>query len=157
MSDTTPDHDRLQVVVFSVGKEEYAVPVHRVESIIAATEPTQVPGAGAHVRGVYNLRGRVISIVDLRSRLGIEPRPDGASGRVLVVTTGGHTVGIEVDDVSEVLSMDPTELQGPPQQLTDTSIVSGILKLDNRLVIVVDIDALVGTGVAGVDPLAAIA
>jgi purine-binding chemotaxis protein CheW len=139
------EHDRLQVVVFTVGKEEYAVPVHRVESIIASTDPTQVPGAGVHVRGVYNLRGRVISIIDLRSRLGIEPRPDGGSGRVLVVTAGGHTVGIEVDEVSEVFSVDPAEMQSAPQQLADTSIVSGILKLEGRLVIIVDIDALVGT------------
>jgi purine-binding chemotaxis protein CheW len=139
------EHDRLQVVVFTVGKEEYAVPVHRVESIIASTDPTQVPGAGIHIRGVYNLRGRVISIIDLRSRLGIEARPAESHGRVLVVTAGGHTVGLEVDEVSEVFSVDPAQLQTPPQQLADTSVVSGILKLEGRLVIIVDIDALVGT------------
>jgi purine-binding chemotaxis protein CheW len=139
------EHDRLQVVVFTVGKEEYAVPVHRVESIIASTDPTQVPGAGLHVRGVYNLRGRVISIIDVRSRLGIEPRPDGSAGRVLVVTARGHTVGIEVDEVSEVFPVDPADLQSVPQQLADTSIVAGILRLEARLVIIVDIDALVGT------------
>ena len=90
---------------------------------------------------MYNLRGRVISIIDLRSRLGIDPRPDGAAGRVLVVTAGGHTVGIEVDEVSEVFSVDPADLQSAPQQLADTTIVSGILKLEGRLVIIVDIDA----------------
>jgi purine-binding chemotaxis protein CheW len=142
------EHDRLQVVVFTVGDEEYAVPVHRVESIIASTDPTQVPGAGQHVRGVYNLRGRVISIVNLRSRLGLAPREDGANGRVLVVNAGGHTVGIEVDEVSEVFSVDPSDVQGAPQQLADTSVVSGILQLEDRLVIVVDIDALVGAEVA---------
>lgn len=142
------EHDRLQVVVFTVGNEEYAVPVHRVESIIASTDPTQVPGAGQHVRGVYNLRGRVISIVNLRSRLGLEPRPDGASGRVLVVNAGGHTVGIEVDEVSEVFSVDPADVQGAPQQLADTSVVSGILQLEGRLVIIADIDALVGAEAA---------
>ena len=157
MSEPTADHDRLQVVVFTVGAEEYAVPVHRVESIIAGTDPTQVPGAGKHIRGVYNLRGRVISIIDLRSRLDIEPRPDGADARVLVVTSGGHTVGLEVDDVSEVISVDPAQLQGPPQQLTDTSIVSGILEREGRLVIIVDIDALIGTGPSAVNPLAATA
>jgi purine-binding chemotaxis protein CheW len=157
MSEATTDHDRLQVVVFTVGDEEYAVPVHRVESIIAGTDPTQVPGAGKHVRGVYNLRGRVISIIDLRSRLDIEPRPNGANGRVLVVTTGGHTVGLEVDEVSEVFSVDPAQLQGPPQQLTDTSIVSGILKLESRLVIIVDIDALIGAEATAGNPVAATA
>jgi chemotaxis signal transduction protein len=64
---------------------------------------------------------------------------------VLVVTAGGHTVGLEVDEVSEVFSVDPAQLQTPPQQLADTSVVSGILRLEGRLVIIVDIDALVGT------------
>lgn len=147
---TNAENDRLQVVVFTVGKEEYAVPVHRVESIIASTDPTQVPGAGAHVRGVYNLRGRVISIIDLRSRLAIEPRPEGTNARVLVVTAAGHTVGIEVDEVSEVFSVDPAEVQPTPAQLADTTIVNGILRLEGRLIIVVDLDALIGADAAAI-------
>lgn len=142
------ESDLLQVVVFSVGAEEYAVPVHRVESIIAATQPTQVPGAGEHVKGVYNLRGRVISIVDLRSRLELPARDPESEARVLVVTAGGHTVGIEVDEVSEVLSVDPSELQATPAQLTDSRIVTGILRMEDRLVIVVDVDALIASDIA---------
>lgn len=135
--------DVLQVVVFTVGNEEYAVPVHRVESIIAATDPTTVPGAGEHVMGVYNLRGRVISIIGLRSRLGIGPRDEHTHARVLVVTANGHTVGIEVDEVSEVFSVDPAELQPTPPQLADNDMVNGILRLNNRLVIVIDLDAII--------------
>ena len=136
------ENDRLQVVVFTVGDEEYAVPVARVESIIAAAEPTEVPGAGRHIRGVFNLRGKVISIIDLRSRLDLPPREDG-EGRVLVVSSGDHTVGIEVDSVSEVFSLDPNDVQPTPAQLAESSIVSGILRLDDRLVIIVEIDPLV--------------
>lgn len=143
MTDINDSGDVLQVVVFTVGKEEYAVPVHRVESIIAGTDPTSVPGAGEHVKGVYNLRGRVISIIDLRSRLGIGERDEDTHARVLVVTAKGHTVGIEVDDVSEVFSVDPAELQPTPPQLADNNMVNGILRFENRLVIVVDVDAII--------------
>ncbi len=126
----------VSFVVFTLSRWQYAVPVHRVESIIASTVPTRVPGT-------YEVRGRIVPILNLRSRLGLEGRPhDGAPGRVLVVSAGGGMVGIEVDQVSEVLSVDQADIHAASQQPDDPLDVAGILHLEGRRVIVADIDAL---------------
>ncbi len=139
----------VSFVVFTLGRTEYAVPIHRVESIIASTDPTKVPGTGPHTRGAYKIRGRVVPIVNLRSRLGMEPRsPEGATGRVLVVNAEGRNLGIEVDEVSEVLSIDPADIQVAQQQVDDLAGVSGILRLEGRRVTIADIDALVAAEAA---------
>lgn len=138
----SPTEDLLQVVVFTVGEEEYALPVHRVESIVTAIDITRVPGAGPHIKGVHNLRGRVISIIDLRSRLGNPPRPAGTASRILVVGDGETTVGLEVDSVTEVFSVEGGAVSPPPERLAGDALVEGILRIGSRLIIVVDLDSL---------------
>lgn len=134
----------VSFVVVTLGGTDYAVPIHRVESIIASTDPTKIPGTDPHTPGVYKIRGRVVPIVNLRSRLGLEPRsPEGATGRVLVVNTDGRNVGIEVDEVSDVLSIDPADIQAAQPPIDDLSDVSGILRLEGRRMTIADIDALV--------------
>lgn len=142
MTATPAAEDLLQLVVFTVGDEEYALPVHRVESIITAPDITRVPGAGPYVKGVHNLRGRVISIIDLRSRLGVPPRPAEAGSRVLVVGEGETTVGLEVDSVTEVFSVEGSAVSPPPERLVGDALVDGILRIGPRLIIALDLDTL---------------
>lgn len=137
-------NDRLQLVAFDVGSEEYAVPVHLVESIISYGEPTRVPGAGEHVIGVLNLRGKVISVIDLRRRFGLEILEDPTSARILVVQVAGSTVGVLVDSVSEVFALDSETLQEAPPEVgrQNASSIEGIIRLDSRLVIVLNLENL---------------
>jgi chemotaxis signal transduction protein len=116
------------------------VPVHLVESIIASTNPTPVPGAEGHIRGVFNLRGRVVSVINLATCLNMAT--EEPTNRVLVVNVGGSTVGIEVGEVSEVLTLGQGMMQATPTELTGTSWVSGILHHGDRLVTVLDLEGL---------------
>jgi purine-binding chemotaxis protein CheW len=138
------DYDQLQLVAFSLGAEEYAVPVHSVEGIIKVQEPTKVPGSAAHVRGVMNLRGKVISIVDLRRRFDMEPLADESDARVLVVHHGQKNVGVLVDAVSEVLTLSASDLQPPPPEVgsEENRAIESICRVEERLVIIVDLGAI---------------
>ena len=138
--------DRLQLVAFNVGAEEYAVPVHLVESIIPYGTPTNVPGAGEHIIGVLNLRGKIISVIDLRSRLGLESLTDPTNARILVVQACGATVGVLVDSVSEVFALDDETLHEPPPEVgrQNAGNISGIIRIDQRLIVVLDLERLLG-------------
>jgi len=136
--------DRLQLVAFKVDAEEYAVPVHLVESIIPYGIPTTVPGSGEHIIGVLNLRGKIISVVDLRCLLGLPSLADQSSARILVIQLRTTTVGILVDGVSEVFALDDETLHEPPPEVGrhNAANISGIIRLDGRLIVVLDIERL---------------
>lgn len=137
------DYNQIQLVAFKLGDEEYAVPVQNVESIIKLSRPTRVPGAPFHVRGVMNLRGKVMSIFDLRRRFGMPAVSDESDMRVLIVAHDGMNTGVLVDGVSEVLTVDGTALQSPPAELGGNGkSVAGLCRVEDRLVIVLDLAAV---------------
>lgn len=133
------DYDQIQLVAFQLANEEYAVPVQNVESIIRRTRPTRVPGAPAHCLGVINLRGKVISIFDLRRRFGFGASVVEEDGRILVIHHNGMNTGVLVDGVSEVLSLDGSGLRASPVGGGAQSMVSGLCKVDDRLLIILDL------------------
>ncbi len=136
---SSTDYNQIQLVAFQLGDEEYAVPVQNVESIIRRSRPTRVPGAPAHCLGVINLRGKVISVFDLRRRFSL-PEDESDDGRVLVVHHDGMNTGVLVDSVSEVLSLDGSALRASPVDSTGSrSLVSGLCRVDERLVIILDL------------------
>ncbi len=148
-----PENQQTQFVVFNLATEEYGIGVHLVESIIKPSEPTKMPGAPPHVRGVMNLRGKIIPVIDLRHRFGMEPLEDEAQTRVLVVELPQATVGILVDSVTEVLGIDQEAIQAAPTELQANSTgVEGLVKVgDDRLIIILDVEAVLGdTDLAGV-------
>ena len=136
--------DRLQLVAFNVGAEEYAVPVHLVESIIPYGVPTAVPGSGGHIIGVLNLRGKIISVVDLRFLFDLPSLEDPTAARILVVQAAGATVGVLVDSVSEVFALDDETLHEPPAEVGrhNAANISGIIRIDERLLVVLDLERL---------------
>lgn len=139
---SSTDYNQIQLVAFQLGGEEYAVPVQNVESIIRRTRPTRVPGAPAHCLGVINLRGKVISVFDLRRRFSM-PEVETVDGRVLVVHHDGMNTGVLVDGVSEVLSLDGSALRASPVDSTGSgSLVSGLCRVGDRLVIILDLAAV---------------
>lgn len=126
------------LVVFQLGNEEYAITVERVREVVKADRITRVPGAPSYVRGIINLRGRVVPVIDLRQRLGLGAatleRP-----RIMVVEDGPALVGMLVDRASEVLRIRPGQLQPPDEVLQgdqNSRFVEAVANLDGRLIVV---------------------
>lgn len=134
----------LQVVVFKLGNETYAVDIASVREIIALQPFTRVPGAPAFVEGILNLRGHVIPVMDPRGRFGLTRTDPTRESRIMVVEVGGHTLGLVVDAVSEVLRV-PAQAVEPPHKLTvgvDAAFLKGLAKLGHRLVILLNLEQL---------------
>lgn len=133
-----------QVVGFRLGNETYGLDIMRVQEIILMGRITGIPEVPDYVRGVINLRGKVIPIVDLRKRFGFPGSDTNDDTRIMVVNTSATTIGIVVDAVSEVLRINPGEIEPPPMGVIglDQSYVSGLVKMDDRIMILLDIDGI---------------
>ncbi len=134
--------DDEQVVVFDVANEFYAVNIARVHEIIRLQQITVIPGAPEFVEGVINLRGKVIPVLDLRKRFHLNVSEHTRSSRIVVVELSNQTIGLIVDGVSEVLRI-PADQVDPPSPLVagiDSRYLRGIAKLENRLIVLLDID-----------------
>ncbi len=135
-----------QLVIFELANEHYGVDIAAVESIIKMQPITSVPHAPAFVEGVTNLRGKVLPVIDLRKRFGLQSEEITKDSRIVVVSLGGVEVGITVDGVSEVLSISDESVEPPPAMVTtvDAAFITGIAKIDgqeesDRLVILLDL------------------
>ena len=133
-----------QLVIFSLGSEEYALPITRVQEIIRYTEPRMVASRTAWIRGVINLRGKIVPVCDLAERLGLDHERAGIA-KIVIVETETGSAGIIVDDVEEVLTVDDAQLEDVPA--ADTAYVDAIAKLGDRLAILLNPDGLL----AGLD------
>jgi purine-binding chemotaxis protein CheW len=140
---TSTDSTR-QLVIFSLGNEEYALPITRVQEIIRFTEPRNVASHTAWIRGVINLRGKIVPVCDLAQRLGL-PTERVETAKIVIVETEIGTAGVIVDDVEEVLTVSQEQLEDVPT--ADTDYVEAIAKVEDRLAILLNPDGLF----AGVD------
>jgi purine-binding chemotaxis protein CheW len=138
----TTNADERQLVVFQLGAEFYGVEIARVHEIIRLQAVTRVPRAPAFVEGVINLRGKVIPVVDLRRRFGLPTADHTRASRIVVVEIGDQVVGVVVDGVSEVLRVNGATVEPPSPVVAgiDSEYIHGIAKLDDRLVILLDLD-----------------
>jgi len=134
----------IQLVTFNISNEEFGIEILKVQEIIRLMEITRVPRAPDFVEGVINLRGKVIPIVDLRRKFGMAAHPHDSQTRIVVVDLSGTIVGFIVDSVSEVLRIDSSTVEPPPQIVSgvDSEYISGVGKLDDRLLILIDLDKL---------------
>jgi len=124
-----------QLVVFSLGDEEYALPITDVQEIIRYTEPRAVASDAPWIRGVISLRGKIIPVCDLATRLGLDVEGEGRANIVIVETANG-TAGVIVDEVQEVLTVDASQLDAIPSAGTD--FIEGVAKIDDRLVVLLN-------------------
>lgn len=143
---TSTEGELLQLVTFVVGTEEFAVPILSVQEINRMMQITRVPQSPAFVEGVINLRGKIIPVIDLRRRFGQDGRADSADSRIIVVEVSGHVLGFTVDRVNEVLRIDSAIVEPPPAMVcgVNTDYVQGVGKLEDRLLILLDLDRLFG-------------
>lgn len=137
----------LQLVSFNIGQEEFGVDILKVQEINRMIVVTQVPNAPEYIDGVINLRGKVIPIIDLRTRLGLPRKQHDKDTRIIVVELGGKTVGFVVDAVREVLRI-PKSITEPPPSIVggiNSQYITAVGKLEDRLLILLDLDKVLST------------
>ena len=148
IDDPTPAGQEEQLVVFRLGEDYFAILISNVNEIIRLQKITPVPKAPPFVEGVTDLRGRVIPVIDLRRRFGVVPKPDGSAGRIIVVEHEGRLMGMIVDAVDEVLTV-PAEAIEPVDEMVvsvDAQFLSGIVRLEDRLIIMLDQEQVLSAG-----------
>ncbi|TMV93689.1 chemotaxis protein CheW [Thioclava sp. BHET1] len=131
----------LELLSFRLGEEEYSVDIMSVREIRGWTRATPLPHAPAYVRGVINLRGTVLPVVDLSVRLGMAPVKGDARNVIIVVQLGGQSAGLLVDAVSDILNLPRSELQPPPDLAADAtqSYISELTIVEGRMIRVLDL------------------
>ena len=151
MTDTTTDingasqgksEELIQLVSFNIGGEEFGVDILKVQEINRMLDVTRVPNGPEYVDGVINLRGKVIPIIDLRRRFQMERKEHDKNTRIIVVELSGKVVGFVVDAVREVLRIPKSVTEPPPPIVAgvDAAYITGVGKLDDRLLILLDLE-----------------
>jgi purine-binding chemotaxis protein CheW len=141
----------VQYLTFRLAAEEYGVDILRVQEIKGWDKVTRIPKTEKYVLGVINLRGTVVPIIDLRSRFGLDSTQFGPTTVIIVVRVsskgGTRTVGLVVDAVSEVYSVEPEAVRPAPDVCgsIDTIFVKGLATKSDHMLILLDIDRLIGT------------
>ncbi len=143
----TNDDGELQLVVFTIGSEEFGVEIMNIQEIIRMTNITRIPQAPAYIRGIINLRGRIIVVINLNVIMGMESKEQDENTRIIVASIGETVMGFVVDSVSEVIRLQQKNVESAPEAIADrigTEYVLGVGKLDNRLLILLNLDKLLG-------------
>ena len=138
---TNESSSTRQLIVCSLGAEEYALPITHVQEIIRYSEPRTIPSAPLGVRGVINLRGRIIPVCDLTQRLGVFIEP-GPESKIIVVEVGEDVAGLIVDEVTEVMTVTADQLELP--RAGQDRVISSIARVGDRLVVVLDLAVVLG-------------
>jgi len=135
----------VKVVSFHLGSEEYGVDIAQVQEIIRMVEITHVPKAPRFMEGVINLRGQLIPIIDLRTRFGMDRETHTKNTRIIVTEIATKRVGIIVDSVSEVINIPIEQVEEAPEMIAGvgTEYISGVGKLNERLIILLDLQKVI--------------
>jgi purine-binding chemotaxis protein CheW len=136
------DAPTRQLVVFSLGNEEYALPISDVHEIIRYAEPRSVASSVGWIRGVISLRGKIVPVYDLAARLGEARDPDRPPQKIVIVEAGDRMAGVIVDDVAEVLTVDCDSVEPMPSG-AEASIDS-IARIGDRLIVLLSPAGLFG-------------
>ena len=136
-----------QFLTFALGQEEYGVEILKIQEIKGFSAITPLPNAPAYVKGVLNLRGTIVPIVDLRKKFGMPEEAYTTFTVIVVVRVQGQVMGFIVDAVSDVLTVTGADIQPTPdlQGQVDTSFLTGLAKAGEKLVILLDIDKVLTT------------
>lgn len=135
---------QLQLVTFGLGDEEFAVDILAVQEINRMMALTRVPQSPPEVEGVINLRGKIIPVIDLRKRFGLKANEKSEQSRIIVVDVHNKVLGFIVDRVSEVLRIPSNIVEPAPSMVcsVDSDFIAGVGKLDDRLLILLDLPKL---------------
>ncbi|OYT54200.1 MAG: chemotaxis protein CheW [Candidatus Altiarchaeales archaeon ex4484_2] len=144
-TDEKKSGEEVQIVVFKLGDEEHAFEIHKVREIIRMSSITPVPRTPAVIKGIINVRGKIVVVVDLKERFNLGRDEDGT--HIILVETGGRMLGVIVDDISHVLRVDSDHIKEPPDIITKNihaDYIHGIVILEDqeRFIILLDVDEL---------------
>jgi purine-binding chemotaxis protein CheW len=132
---STASESTKQLVVFSLGDEEYALPITQVQEIIRYTEPRAVASEAPWIRGVISLRGKIIPVCDLAARLGLAAQ-GGERANIVIVETESGTAGVIVDDVEEVITVSASQLESVPA--AGAAFIDAVAKIEDRLIVLLN-------------------
>lgn len=126
---------------FSLGQEEYAIPLLSVREVISLPETTPIPKAPPHFLGIMNLRGQVISVVDLRKKLNIKPKEEDLEESVIIVDIEGMNLGIVVDSINTVLAISLADVSDVPEieSQVNAEYIEGVYRKENSLTVLLDV------------------
>src|SRR5574338_704375 len=149
MSTQVISTDSFQAVTFCLidgqKKEEYAIPIEQIREIRAVESITNIPKAKSHVKGIMNLRGLIIPVIDVKEKLGVssEEKASSSKQRILVAEVNGMQTGFLVDEVDQVMRIQTKDLESAPQSVSEShNYIKGIVKLNQRLVVLLDVARL---------------
>jgi purine-binding chemotaxis protein CheW len=134
-----PSHGARQLVVFSLGSEEYALPITQVQEIIRYAEPRAVASETPWIRGVISLRGKIVPVCDLGLRLALASEL-ASDATIVIVETHAGTAGVIVDEVEEVLTVESEQLESAPG--AGSELIDSVAKVGDRLIILLDPEGL---------------
>jgi purine-binding chemotaxis protein CheW len=137
-----------EVLVFVLGGEEYCVDILKVQEIRGYEKVTPIPSAPAYLKGVVNLRGAIVPVIDLRVKFGMaEPRYDSFTV-VVILRLAGRVVGIVVDGVSDVVQLAASDVKAAPQlgAMVDSSFLAGLATQNERMILLLDIEKFLSSG-----------
>ncbi len=130
----------VKYICFGLGQEEFGIPLLTVKEVLAIPEITPIPQTPPHFLGIINLRGNVISIMDLRAKFGIKTNNNDET-TVIILDFGDYQLGIVVDRVDSVLSLDQDQISNKPhiESSKSTDYISGVYRQDKKLILILDI------------------
>jgi len=133
-----------QFLSFQLGAEEYGIDILRVQEIRAYEKATRIPNTPAFIKGVINLRGVIVPVIDLRMKFGLETAAYNEMTVVVVLNVADRTIGVVVDRVSDVLTIAPGDIRPAPEftSRVDNAFVRGLATVDQRVLIIADIERL---------------
>jgi purine-binding chemotaxis protein CheW len=135
-----------QLATFRLDGDLYGVEVQHVQEVLRSQQLTRVPLAPSAVAGLINLRGQVVTAIELRERLGRPARPEGTDAVVIVVRLDGEAVSLLVDSIADVVDVDAADFEAPPDTLEGQArdLIRGAYKLDGQLLLALDVHRAVG-------------
>lgn len=137
-----------QLIVFNIAEEEFGFEIDDVREIIKMVDITKIPDIAEHFKGMINLRGKIIGVMDLAKKLKLASKEYNADTRIIVVEVANNTVGLLVDSVREVLRITSDKIEAAPQLISDkihVDYIEGVGIVDQRLIIIIDIKKMLGT------------
>ncbi|MCH8552535.1 MAG: chemotaxis protein CheW [Natronospirillum sp.] len=139
------DHNLLQWMTFNLAEEVYGLDVMNIKEVLRHTEISPVPGAPPYVLGIINLRGNVVTVIDARTRFGLDTAEVTDDTRIVVIETDAETIGIMVDSVSEVIYLKESEIEPPPNVGSDemSHYIKGVCNRDDTLIILINLHDMV--------------
>lgn len=143
LGDENKIDDVIQLVGFIVGEEEFAIPILSIQEIIKPISCTRVPQTPTYILGVFNLRGSVIPLIDLRARFGLTPQKHGEETRFVVMKSGDDVAGFVIDRLTEAIRMPKRDIGPAPETVSEAeTMIDGVGKQSDRIVTILKVHKL---------------